>query len=135
MKTYLKTLTFDNIDYSYYSLAETMAESDKDLSQLPYTLRIILESLLRKYDGIDVTKANILQLLNYKADRPEGEVPFKPSRVILQDFTGVPVVVDLASMREAVVEQGGTPELINPKIPVDLVVDHSVQGGGGAVYS
>ncbi|MGU3770176.1 aconitase family protein, partial [Clostridioides difficile] len=65
--------------------------------------------------------------LHYQAASPKGEIPFKPSRVILQDFTGVPVVVDLASMRDAVVKAGGNPELINPEIPVDLVIDHSVQ--------
>lgn len=68
-----------------------------------------------------------MELLHYQAASPKGEIPFKPSRVILQDFTGVPVVVDLASMRDAVVKAGGNPELINPEIPVDLVIDHSVQ--------
>ena len=86
-----------------------------------------MESLLRKYDGVDVTKNHIQNLVAYSAAKPEGEVPFKPSRVILQDFTGVPVVVDLASMRDAIVKNGGNPDLINPEIPVDLVIDHSVQ--------
>ena len=97
------------------------------MQSLPYTIRILLESLLRKYDGVDVTKNHIENLVAYSAAKPEGEVPFKPSRVILQDFTGVPVVVDLASMRDAIVKNGGNPDLINPEIPVDLVIDHSVQ--------
>ncbi|MFX3937488.1 aconitase family protein, partial [Streptococcus suis] len=76
---------------------------------------ILLESLLRKEDGVDVTKNQIIELLHYQAASPKGEIPFKPSRVILQDFTGVTVVVDLASMRDAVVKAGGNPELINPE--------------------
>lgn len=87
----------------------------------------MLESLVRKNDGIDVTNNHITNLVNYSAESPQGEVPFKPSRVILQDFTGVPVVVDVASMRDAMAKKGGNPDLINPEIPVDLVIDHSVQ--------
>ncbi|MCQ8261548.1 aconitate hydratase AcnA [Streptococcus suis] len=113
--------------YSYYALKSVADKNGVDIHTLPYTIRILLESLLRKEDGVDVTKNHIDALSNYQASSPKGEVPFKPSRVILQDFTGVPVVVDLASMRDAVVKSGGRPELINPEIPVDLVIDHSVQ--------
>lgn len=113
--------------YSYYALNSVAEYNGVDIHTLPYTIRILLESLLRKEDGVDVTKGHIEALANYQASSPKGEVPFKPSRVILQDFTGVPVVVDLASMRDAVVKSGGRPELINPEIPVDLVIDHSVQ--------
>jgi len=98
-----------------------------DIKKLPYSIRILFESVLRKEDGIDVKKDNINSLVHYQAKSPSGEVPFKPSRVILQDFTGVPVVVDLASMRDAIVGQGGQADQINPEIPVDLVIDHSVQ--------
>lgn len=113
--------------FSYYDLGEVAQEHGVNIQSLPYTIRILLESLLRKEDGVDVTKSHIKDLVTYQATAPQGEVPFKPSRVILQDFTGVPVVVDLASMRDAVVKAGGSPDLINPEIPVDLVVDHSVQ--------
>lgn len=125
--SYKERLQYDGIDYSYYALQALADQHQVDIHTLPYTIRILLESLLRKEDGIDVTKNHILDLLHYKAASPTGEVPFKPSRVILQDFTGVPVVVDLASMRDAVVKAGGNPDLINPEIPVDLVIDHSVQ--------
>ncbi|HFI0695381.1 TPA: aconitate hydratase AcnA [Streptococcus suis] len=126
-KSYVKRLLHQDKEYTYYALDAVANEYQVDIHSLPYTIRILLESLLRKEDGVDVTKNNIKDLLSYQATSPKGEVPFKPSRVILQDFTGVPVVVDLASMRDAVVKAGGRPELINPEIPVDLVVDHSVQ--------
>ncbi|MGQ7461323.1 aconitate hydratase AcnA [Streptococcus suis] len=124
---YKKRLLHKDKEYSYYALNSLATENGVDIHTLPYTIRILLESLLRKEDGVDVTKSHILDLLHYQASSPSGEVPFKPSRVILQDFTGVPVVVDLASMRDAVVKAGGNPDLINPEIPVDLVIDHSVQ--------
>ncbi|HFI0119963.1 TPA: aconitate hydratase AcnA [Streptococcus suis] len=126
-KSYVKRLLHQDKEYTYYALDAVANEYQIDIHSLPYTIRILLESLLRKEDGVDVTKNNIKELLSYQATSPKGEVPFKPSRVILQDFTGVPVVVDLASMRDAVVKAGGRPELINPEIPVDLVIDHSVQ--------
>ena len=113
--------------YLYYDVKSVCKENGIHIHTLPYTIRILLESLLRMYDGVDVTKNHIQNLVNYSPEHPEGEVPFKPSRVILQDFTGVPVVVDLASMRDAIVKNGGNPDLINPEIPVDLVIDHSVQ--------
>ena len=125
--SYKKRLLHNGNEYSYYALNSVATENGVDIHTLPYTIRILLESLLRKEDGVDVTKNHILDLLHYQASSPSGEVPFKPSRVILQDFTGVPVVVDLASMRDAVVKAGGSPDLINPEIPVDLVIDHSVQ--------
>lgn len=127
MEKYLKILDNQSKNLKFYDISGATKDNGASLERLPYTLRIILESLLRKYDGEDVTRDNILDLIHYDAKNPKGEIPFKPSRVILQDFTGVPVVVDLASMREAVVNRGGSPDLINPEIPVDLVVDHSVQ--------
>ncbi|MGT2965109.1 aconitate hydratase AcnA [Streptococcus acidominimus] len=119
--------SFNHHEFRYYSIRDLVAQEGKDVAQLPYTIRILIESLLRTYDEEDVTKYHLLNLVNYNAKDPSGEVPFKPSRVILQDFTGVPVVVDLASMREAMIARGGDPDLINPEIPVDLVIDHSVQ--------
>ncbi|MFM1607044.1 aconitate hydratase AcnA [Streptococcus mutans] len=124
---YTSTFTLNRQKYHYIDLVKASKDYDIELDSLPYTIKILLESLLRKHDNICVTKNNIETLFHYNSKAPQGEVPFKPSRVILQDFTGVPVVVDLASMRDAVVENGGSPDLINPEIPVDLVIDHSVQ--------
>ena len=123
----IQSYQFGDKSYQYFDIAAACQEKSVSVQSLPYTIRILLESLLRKYDGVDVTKNHIQNLVAYSAAKPEGEVPFKPSRVILQDFTGVPVVVDLASMRDAIVKNGGNPDPINPEIPVDLVIDHSVQ--------
>jgi aconitate hydratase len=99
-----------------------------DTSRLPYSLRMVLEALLRTCDGYEVTEADVRALATWKAARPaEQEIPFKPARVVLQDFTGVPCVVDLAAMRAAMQRLGGDPARINPLVPVDLVIDHSVQ--------
>ncbi len=98
------------------------------VSHLPFSIKILLESLLRHEDGLVITPDNIKQLLKWNGKKLEViEVPFQPARVILQDFTGVPAVVDLAAMRDAMVKSGGDPQRINPQIPVDLVIDHSVQ--------
>jgi aconitate hydratase len=97
-------------------------------SRLPYSLRMVLEALLRTCDDYEVTEADIRALATWNAAAPaEREIPFKPARVVLQDFTGVPCVVDLAAMRAAMRRLGGDPRKINPLVPVDLVIDHSVQ--------
>ncbi|MFZ4636991.1 MAG: aconitate hydratase AcnA [Pirellulales bacterium] len=97
-------------------------------SRLPYSIRMILEALLRTCDDYEVTEADIRTLATWNAAQPaEQEIPFKPARVVLQDFTGVPCVVDLAAMRAAMKRLGGDPGKINPLVPVDLVIDHSVQ--------
>ncbi|MFM7412669.1 MAG: aconitate hydratase AcnA, partial [Planctomycetota bacterium] len=99
-----------------------------DTSRLPYSLRMILEALLRTCDDYEVTERDIRTLASWNAAKPaEEEIPFKPARVVLQDFTGVPCVVDLAAMRAAMKRLGGDPRKINPLVPVDLVIDHSVQ--------
>ena len=99
-----------------------------DLSRLPYSMKVLLECLLRQEDGVDVTRAQIEAVANWdpKAE-PDTEISFLPARVVLQDFTGVPCVVDLAAMRDAMVALGGDPKKINPLSPVELVIDHSVQ--------
>jgi aconitate hydratase len=98
------------------------------ISALPFSIRLLLESLLRNCDGYEVTEQDVKNLSAYNAAAPaELEIPFKPARVVLQDFTGVPCVVDLAAMRSAMSRLGGEPAKINPLIPVDLVIDHSVQ--------
>jgi len=104
------------------------AATEGHVRQLPYSLKILLENLLRHEDGSDVTRDDILALANWdpKAD-PSTEISFTPGRVILQDFTGVPAIVDLAAMRDAVVKLGGSADKINPLSPAELVIDHSVQ--------
>jgi len=98
-----------------------------NLTKLPFSLRILLENLLRCEDGRFVQAADIKALANWQPGAPEKEIAFMPARVLLQDFTGVPAVVDLATMREAVKRMGGNPKLINPLFPAELVIDHSVQ--------
>lgn len=114
-------------DYTIYSLPR-LAEQGRNLDRLPYSHKILLENLLRLEDGVNTRAADIEALLNWdpKAE-PNHEIAFTPARVLLQDFTGVPCVVDLASMRDAMAELGGDPQRINPLQPVELVIDHSVQ--------
>lgn len=122
--TYQKKLTIDGADYTYFDIQAAVANID----QLPYSLRILTEGILRNFDGVKFTADHLEKLQAYDGQTLEqGEIPFKPSRVILQDFTGVPAVVDLAAMRDSVKKLGGKPELINPEVSVDLVIDHSVQ--------
>ena len=102
------------------------------IGKLPFSIKILLEQALRNLDNFQVNEKDILALANWAVNQGDGsrqerEIPFKPTRVILQDFTGVPTVVDLAALRSAMVEMGGDPALINPRVPVDLVIDHSVQ--------
>ena len=99
-----------------------------DVSRLPVSIKIVLESVLRNCDGLRATEADLRRLAAWSAKKPEDyEVPFVVSRIVLQDFTGVPLLVDLAAMRDAAAKQGKNPELVEPLVPVDLVVDHSVQ--------
>jgi len=108
-----------------------------NVAALPYSIRVLLESVLRNCDGCQVTEKDVRNLAGWQASRQTAiEVPFKPARVVLQDFTGVPAVVDLAAMRSAMKRLGGDQQRINPLVPVDLVIDHSVQvdrfGSAGA---
>ena len=119
------TLNVDGEDFDIYRL-DAIKEGHVD--RLPYSLKILLENLLRHEDGRDVTREDILALANWDPKAaPSTEISFTPSRVILQDFTGVPAVVDLAAMRDAVVKLGGSAQSINPLSPAELVIDHSVQ--------
>jgi aconitate hydratase A / 2-methylisocitrate dehydratase len=98
------------------------------ISKLPFSFKVLLESVLRNCDGALITEKDVTALAAWNATNPAArEVPFKPARVILQDFTGVPAIVDLAAMRSAMQRLGGDPARINPSVPVDLVIDHSVQ--------
>src|SRR5580700_12206441 len=129
------TLTAGDRSYEIWSLA---ALPQDKLARLPYSLKILLENLLRFEDDVSVTRADIEALLEWDPQaQPSHEISFTPARVILQDFTGVPCVVDLAAMREAIVKLGGQAEQVNPLAPVELVIDHSVQvdeyGSSGAL--
>src|SRR5467141_3780170 len=121
------TFKVGNKEYELYRL-DALDRQGISTRHLPFALRILLENLLRTEDGRNVTKEEIRALAAWnKNSKPEKEIAFTPSRVLLQDFTGVPAVVDLAAMRDAMKELGGDPALINPLQPVELVIDHSVQ--------
>jgi aconitate hydratase len=110
----------------YYRLDRLATEAGIHLEHLPFTVKILLENLLRQVDGRHVTEEQVLSLVRRAPNGSTGEFPFLPARVVLQDFTGVPCVVDLAAMRAAVARMGGDPQRINPLVPADLVIDHSV---------
>jgi aconitate hydratase len=122
----LKTLTVEGKDYKYFSLAEA-ADAIGDISKLPKTLKILLENVLRFENGASYTVEDAKSVIGWLEQASSTkEVPFKPARILMQDFTGVPGVVDLAAMRDGILRLGGKPEKVNPLVPVDLVIDHSV---------
>ncbi|MCZ4496645.1 MAG: acnA, partial [Thermoleophilia bacterium] len=111
-----------------YSSLPTLTEQFPEVASLPFSLRVLLENLLRLEDGVAVTKADIEAIVKWDPTaKPDTEIAYTPARVLMQDFTGVPAIVDLAAMRDAMAEMGGDPAKINPLRPVDLVIDHSVQ--------
>ena len=121
------TLAVEGTDYTIYRLASVEARFPQ-VKALPFALKVLLENLLRTENGLSVTKDDIEALANWDAKaEPSTEIAFTPARVLLQDFTGVPCVVDLASMRDAMKRLGGDPAKINPLVPCELVIDHSVQ--------
>lgn len=125
----LREFQINGQTYSYYSI-ESLKDKGSDIEHLPFSIRVLLESALRQCDGHSITEKHVEIIADWASGKHEGdEVPFKPARVILQDFTGVPAVVDLAAMRHAMKEIGGLDcvEKINPEVPVDLIIDHSVQ--------
>ncbi|MFN8817156.1 MAG: aconitate hydratase AcnA [bacterium] len=122
------TLSVAGKTYTYYALEALQRKGVGTISKLPYSIRVILESMLRSVDGFTVTADDVTGLAGYNAKSPaKEEIPFMVGRVVLQDFTGVPCVVDLAAMRDAMKALGGNPAAINPLVPCDLVIDHSVQ--------
>lgn len=122
------TLSTSGGDVKYFRLRKLSEDGIGDIETLPYSIRVLLEACLRNVDGFIVNADDVNNLANWNAKAPaQVEVPFKPGRVVLQDFTGVPAVVDLAALRSAMVRMGGDPKKINPLVPCDLVVDHSVQ--------
>jgi aconitate hydratase len=123
-----RTLNVNGVDYNYFSLAAAEEAGQPGLSKLPFSLKILLENLLRFEDGDTVTTDDIKALTQWLKDKKsDREIAYRPARVLMQDFTGVPAVVDLAAMRDAIKKMGGDPERINPLSSVDLVIDHSVQ--------
>ncbi|MFH0715607.1 aconitate hydratase AcnA [Staphylococcus delphini] len=122
-----KSFQLNGKNLTYYDLNTLEEQGYTQISRLPYSIRVLLESVLRQEDGFVITDEHIKALSSFGKENEKGEVPFKPSRVILQDFTGVPAVVDLASLRKAMDDVGGDLTKINPEVPVDLVIDHSVQ--------
>jgi aconitate hydratase len=123
-----KTLSVDGKSYVYYSLALAEANGLTGISKLPFSMKVLLENLLRHEDDRTVTKADIQAMADWLSNRgkTDKEIGFRPARVLMQDFTGVPAVVDLAAMRDGMTRLGGDPKKINPLVPVDLVIDHSV---------
>ena len=122
-----KTLQVGSKSYAYFSLPTAERNGLKGISRLPFSMKVLLENLLRNEDGRTVTKDDIKAVAEWlKTKTSEREIAFRPARVLMQDFTGVPAVVDLAAMRDAMKHLGGDPKKINPQVPVDLVIDHSV---------
>src|ERR1700704_2228631 len=122
-----KPLQVGTKTYAFYSLAAAEKNGLKGISRLPFSMKVLLENLLRHEDGRTVSKEDLQAVAQWlKTKTSEREIAFRPARVLMQDFTGVPAVVDLAAMRDAMKMLGGDPKRINPLVPVDLVIDHSV---------
>jgi aconitate hydratase A / 2-methylisocitrate dehydratase len=125
---YMKKISVRGKDYHYYDINGLQEKGIATITKLPYTIKILVENLLRKLDGQTVREEDLLNIARWEKHYPAPqEIPYHPARVLMQDFTGVPAVVDLAAMRDAVKDLGGDPTKINPLVPVDLIVDHSVQ--------
>ncbi len=124
--TFKGTLSIEGQKLDIISLGK-VAEAYPQVKKLPFSIRILLENALRNFDGFLVTEEHIENLINWNPKGSDASVPFKPARVLMQDFTGVPAVVDLAAIRSEAIRQGKDGSKINPKVPVDLVIDHSVQ--------
>ena len=124
----LKKISINNKDYHFYSLMEAEKNGLEGISKLPKSLKVLLENLLRYEDDLSVNKNQIDSIKNWlKTKKSNTEIAYRPARVLLQDYTGIPAVADLAAMREAVKDKNKDPNTINPLSSVDLVIDHSVQ--------
>jgi len=122
----VEKFTVGNKTYRFYSL-KALEREGYDVGKLPYSVKVLLENVMRNLDGRDITKDHLERLARWNPKAPEGEVAIKISRVVMQDYTGVPAVVDLATMRDIAIKMGKDPSIINPQVPVDLIIDHSVQ--------
>ncbi|MEF8773899.1 MAG: aconitase family protein, partial [Halobacteriales archaeon] len=123
----IRTFERDGETYKMADLTVLEEEGLTDLEKLPVSIRVLLESVVRNLDGEDITAEDVRNVASWEPDVPDVELPFQPSRVVLQDLTGVPAVVDLAALRSAVDRKGEDPTLVEPEVPIDLVIDHSVQ--------
>ncbi|MGB9705796.1 MAG: aconitase family protein, partial [Pyrobaculum sp.] len=123
---YVEKFALGGTTYRYFPL-KALEKEGYDVARLPYSIRVLLENVMRNLDGRDVTREHLERLAKWNPKAPEGEVAIKISRVVMQDYTGVPAVVDLATMRDIAVKMGKDPSLVNPQVPVDLIIDHSVQ--------
>ena len=137
--TYLRQLDVNNRSFEFYNILLLEENGIADIARLPFSIRILVENLLRKMDGRIVTEQDLRNIAGWQKSYDEPvEIPYHPARVLMQDFTGVPAVVDLAAMRDAIKTLGGDPQKVNPLVPVELIVDHSVQvdyyGTDSAVY-
>lgn len=122
-----RTLEVGGKSYRYFDLRALEQQGLGDIAKLPFSIKVLLEAAVRQYDGRAITQEHVKQIAGWSESRDDNkEIPFIPARIVLQDFTGVPVVVDLAAMRDTVKKAGGDPKQINPLVPVDLVIDHSV---------
>ena len=127
-KDFVQQLQVNDANYNFFDLRELAKQGVGNIDRLPYTIRILVENLLRKLDGTIVTKEDLTEITNWKTSYElPVEIPYHPARVLMQDFTGVPAVVDIAALRDAVKDLGHDPSIVNPKVPVELVADHSVQ--------
>lgn len=123
---YAEKFTVGNATYRYFPL-KALEREGYDIARLPYSIRVLLENVMRNLDGRDITREHLERLARWNPKSPEGEVAIKISRVVMQDYTGVPAIVDLATMRDIAAKMGKDPSIINPQVPVDLIIDHSVQ--------
>jgi aconitate hydratase len=121
------TLKVGDKEYTYYRLDALEKAGLTDLKRLPFSIRIVLEAALRQCNDNEITQEDVKNIAAWTANGTRPGIPLLPARVVMQDFTGVPAVVDLAAMRSAVARLGGDPKTINPLVPVDLVIDHSIQ--------
>jgi len=119
-----KEIVIDGKNYRYSSLKDLPAGT---ADHLPFSIRILLENVLRNYDDFSITDEHVHTLIDWSPQPADKDIPFKPARILMQDFTGVPAVVDMASLRAEIVRHGKEGQKINPSIPVDLVIDQSVQ--------
>ncbi|MCA1933261.1 MAG: aconitate hydratase, partial [Calditerrivibrio sp.] len=124
---FLASFDYEERDYLFYDI-NRLGKDGFDIKKLPYSIKILVENIMRNMDGLVITLNDLHSIAGWKKhyDKPV-EIPYKPVRVLMQDFTGVPAVVDLAAMRDKMADLGKNPHMINPLIPVDLIVDHSVQ--------
>ena len=125
---YSKSLNVDGKTYTFFDFNQLATDNGTSIERLPYSIRILVENLLRKLDDQVVKSADLLNIVHWQKRYTEPvEIPYHPARVLMQDFTGVPAVVDLAAMRDAVKALGEDPARVNPLVPTELVVDHSIQ--------